>query len=85
MPFLYREIRFCECGRPAPAEGGECRTCREDALRRKWRDEYRLEASMGTPEPVGMIQPRFRSLFAPEVMTKDEADLFNAAVAAGAV
>jgi hypothetical protein len=71
MPFLFREIVFCECGRPALAGSGECRTCYEDGLRRRWRDEYRIDAAHGAPEPVKFIKPRIRALFAPLATEED--------------
>ena len=57
-------IVFCECGRPALPGSRECRTCYEDALRRTWRDQFRAEASLGTPQPVRMVNARLRSLYA---------------------
>ena len=66
MPFLFREIVFCKCGRPALAAGGECRTCYEDAFRREWREARRTVNALGVPEPVKMIKPRLRELYAPE-------------------
>ena len=66
MPFLFREIVFCECGRPALVGSAECRTCYEDALRRKWRDERRIDAAVGVPEPVRALNPLLRRLQAPE-------------------
>ena len=60
MPFLFREIVFCECGRPALAGSSECRTCYEDAVRREWREERRIVNSLGTPEPVKVSKPRLR-------------------------
>ena len=66
MPFLYREIVFCECGRPALAGGsGECRTCYEDGLRRLWREESRNIVSDEQPVPVRMVPQRLRRLYAP--------------------
>jgi hypothetical protein len=72
MPFLFREIVFCECGRPALAGGGgECRTCYEDGLRRLWREEFRYGVSEAPQVPVKMIPQRLRVHFAPG-MTADE-------------
>ena len=72
MPFLFHEIVFCECGRPALPGSSECRTCYEDALRREWREGWRVESAIGTPEPVRIIKPRLRDLYAPE--TEEEAE-----------
>jgi hypothetical protein len=71
MPFLYRNINFCECGRPALPDSRECRTCYEGALRRRWRDDMHLSESGQSTLPVGatsikMIRPRLRSSFAPD-------------------
>jgi len=71
MPFLFRDIVFCECGRPALADRCECRTCYEDGIRRRWRDEFRIEASLGVPEPVRMVKPKLRGLYAPEPSEED--------------
>ena len=76
MPFLYREIAFCECGRPALPGGVECRTCYEDACRRRWRDELRMEESRGAPAPVAAmtiktIKPRLRVLYSPSMTEED--------------
>lgn len=54
---------------------GECRTCYEDALRREWREECRTERTLGTPEPVKMITPRLRELYAPETEEDAEREL----------
>ncbi len=75
MPFLFRDIAFCECGRPALPGSGECRTCYEDALRRKWREESRNVNALGTPEPVKMVKPRLRPLYAPETEEDAEREL----------
>ena len=71
MPFLFREIVFCECGRPALAGNYECRTCYEDGFRRRWRDDYRHHIGPGVPEPVKMFKPRIRVLFAPLASEED--------------
>ncbi len=71
MPFLFSEIVFCECGRPALAGSCECRTCYEDGFRRRWRDDYSIEMRPGLPEPVKMIKPRIRPLFAPLATEED--------------
>jgi hypothetical protein len=73
MPFLFREIVFCECGRPVLAGSCECRTCYEDGFRRRWRDDYSLEMTPGLPEPVKVITPRIRALFAP-LPTEEDAE-----------
>ena len=69
MPFLFREMAFCECGRPTLAGSHVCRTCYEDGLRRTWREEFHAQAGDGAPEPMRMIPARLRPLFAP---TDDE-------------
>ena len=66
MSFLFRDIVFCECGRPAMVGSAECRTCYEDALRRKWRDERRIDGIVGVPEPIRALRPLLRRLQAPE-------------------
>ena len=66
MSFLFREIVFCECGRPAMVGSDECRTCYEDTLRRKWRDERRIDAPVGIPQPIKALNPLLRRLQAPE-------------------
>ena len=76
MPLLLREIRFCECGRPALLNSVECRTCYEDACRRRWRDESRFQESRGAPlsvvlAPRKIIKPRLRELFAPSMTEED--------------
>jgi hypothetical protein len=76
MPFLYSEITFCDCGRPALPDSGECRTCYEDAYRRRWRDESRFQESRQAPVPVvlaqaKMIKPRLRPLYAPAMSEED--------------
>jgi len=76
MPFLLREIAICECGRPALTGGAECRTCYEDAYRRRWRDELRMHDSLGAPMPaaplaIKMIKPRRRGLYAPALTEED--------------
>jgi hypothetical protein len=75
MPYLFREIVFCECGRPAMVGTAECRTCYEDALRRKWRDERRVDAVVGVPEPIRALNPLLRRLQAPEPEEDGERDL----------
>jgi hypothetical protein len=70
MRFLFHEIVFCECGRPALPGSTDCRTCYEDALRRKWRDEFRFDEGRGSPGPVApvavrAINPRARPSYAP--------------------
>ncbi len=75
MPFLFREIVFCECGRPALAGSSECRTCYEDGLRREWRESWRIESALATPEPVKMIKPRLRASYAPEPEEDAEREL----------
>jgi hypothetical protein len=72
MPLLFHDIVYCECGRPALPGSVECRTCYEDALRRKWRDEFRFDVVRGAPAPaapfaVKAITPRLRPSYAPEV------------------
>ena len=66
MRFLFRDVVFCECGRPAMVGTAECRTCYEDALRRKWRDERRSDGVVGVPEPIKALNPLLRRLQAPE-------------------
>ena len=66
MLYLFREIVFCECGRPAMVGSAECRTCYEDVLRRKWREERRIDAPVGIPEPIKALNPLLRRLQAPE-------------------
>ena len=61
---LFRNIRFCLCGRPALRNSRECRTCYEDAVRREWREQFRLEASLGAPGPLRIVRPGARGLFA---------------------
>jgi hypothetical protein len=76
MPFLLREIAFCECGRPALPGSIECRTCYEDALRRRWREELRVEEGPRAVAPIApmaikMIKPRLRGLYAPTMSEED--------------
>jgi len=71
MRFLFRDIVYCECGRPAMLNSAECRTCYEDSFRRRWRDEFRCEESRGSPAPVApvavkAITPQLRPSYAPE-------------------
>jgi|GEM_PF-5313082 len=73
MPVLYRDIIFCECGRPAMHHSPACRTCYEDGLRRKWREELRLAEALGAPAPQQMVQPQHRLLFAPVLTEADAA------------
>lgn len=61
---LFREIVFCLCGRPTMRNSHECRTCYEDAVRREWRAQFRLEASLGAPGPLRIVRPGARELFA---------------------
>ncbi len=61
---LFREIRLCPCGRAAMRNSHECRTCYEDAVRREWREQFRLEASLGTPGLLRIIRPGARGLVA---------------------
>lgn len=65
MPVLFREIVFCECGRPAMHNSPACRTCYEDGLRRKWREDYRFAEALAAPVPMQMVRPHHRVLFAP--------------------
>lgn len=71
MPYLFREIVFCECGRPALPGGCECRTCYEDFWRRKWREAFRNEAPLGVAEPRRLVNARRRELFAPGTTEED--------------
>ena len=64
MPFLFREILFCECGRPALNGSRECRTCYEDTLRRLWREDSRHESSVRNPAPLRIMRPEIRRLYA---------------------
>jgi hypothetical protein len=75
MPFLFREIVFCECGRPAMVGTDECRTCYEDVLRRMWRDERRIDGIVGVPEPIRALNPLLRRLQAPEPEEDGELEL----------
>lgn len=52
MPLLFREFVFCECGRPAMHRSQTCRTCYEDGLRRKWRDQFLASREGTAPVPV---------------------------------
>jgi hypothetical protein len=72
MPVLFREIVFCECGRPAMHNSPACRTCYEDGLRRQWREDFRQAEALATPVPMQMIRPQHRLLFAP-VLTEEDA------------
>jgi len=89
MPFLFREITFCDCGRPALPDSVECRTCYEDAYRRRWRDESRFQDCREAPVPVvlaplKMIKPRLRELFAPSMTEEDiEREVCGRAMASG--
>jgi hypothetical protein len=71
MPFLFREMIFCECGRPALAGSCECRTCYEDGFRRRWRDDFGLQAGPASPEPVRVVKPRLRGLYSPAATEED--------------
>ncbi len=58
MPVLFREFVFCECGRPAMDRSQSCRTCYEDGLRRKWREDLSLFQALGAPVPVRCVGVR---------------------------
>jgi hypothetical protein len=77
MPVLFREMIFCECGRPAMHHSAACRTCYEDGLRRQWREEFRFAAALAAPVPMQMIRPRHRVLFAP-LLTEEDAERIRA-------
>jgi len=79
MPVLFRDIVFCECGRPAMHHSLACRTCYEDGLRRKWREDFRLAEALESPVPQQMVQPSHRLLYAP-VLTQAEADRIRASM-----
>jgi hypothetical protein len=79
MPVLFREIVFCECGRPAMHNSPACRTCYEDGFRRQWREDFRQAESLATPVPTQMIQPQRRLLFAP-VLTEEDARRIRASL-----
>lgn len=65
MPFFFRDMEFCECGRPALPGADECRTCYEDVTRRRWREAFRFEASLDDTEPKKFVKSHRRELFAP--------------------
>ncbi len=73
MPFLFREIVICECGRPALHNSLACRTCYEDGLRRQWREDFRQVQALDSPIPMQMIKPRIRREFAPALTVEDAA------------
>ena len=73
MPVLFREVIFCECGRPAMHNSPACRTCYEDGLRRRWREDFRLAEALAAPTPKQMIRPPHRLLFAPVLTEVDAA------------
>lgn len=77
MPVLFREIVFCECGRPAMHNSPACRTCYEDGLRRQWREDFRFAEALAAPAPMQMIPPRHRLLFAP-MLTEEDAQRIRA-------
>ncbi len=52
MPVLFREMIICECGRPAMHNSLACRTCYEDGLRRRWREDFRLAEALAAPVPM---------------------------------
>jgi hypothetical protein len=58
MPLLFREFVFCECGRPAMHRSESCRTCYEDGLRRKWREELSLFQNTAAPVPLKRVGVR---------------------------
>ena len=58
MPGSFREIVFCECGRPAMVKSVLCRTCYEDGLRREWREDFRRREVEGQPESVHCVATR---------------------------
>ena len=71
MPVLFREIVICECGRPAMHNSIACRTCYEDGLRRKWREDYRFEEALSAPPTMQAVQPQHRLLYAPKLTEED--------------
>jgi hypothetical protein len=71
MPVLFREMIFCECGRPAMHNSPACRTCYEDGLRRQWREDFRLAEALAAPVPTRTIRPPHRLLFAPPLTEED--------------
>ena len=77
MPVLFREIVFCECGRPAMHNSPACRTCYEDGLRRLWREDFRFAAGLASPVTMQMIPPQHRVLFAP-LLTEEDAQRIRA-------
>jgi hypothetical protein len=48
-----------------------CRTCYEDGLRRRWREEYRFAEALAAPVPMQVMRPRLRVLFAPPLTEED--------------
>lgn len=71
MPVLFRDIVFCECGRPAMHNSPACRTCYEDGLRRKWREDFRQAEALEAPESMQMVRPQYRLLYAPPLTAAD--------------
>ena len=75
MPFLFREIVFCRCSRPAMHKSSVCRTCYEDGLRRLWRDDARSTPCEPPPAPLKRIAPRIRVLMSPKMVDRQFADV----------
>jgi hypothetical protein len=58
MASSFRQIVFCECGRPAMLNSVICRTCYEDGLRRQWREEFRRREAEEQPQSVRCVATR---------------------------